>query len=136
MKPSQEELKQAISRKSDSELYDMLHVHSSDYTADALEIARGEFVTRKMEAPALSDLAAAGAKLRRNEEAPLEWGLRMVAFFVSTAFLGIPVLLAHRRYVEQGAKRKARDWARWALFGFIFYFALSISTLLLPSVFR
>lgn len=27
-------------------------------------------------------------------------------------FLGIPVLLAHRYYVEHGARRKARDWGR------------------------
>jgi hypothetical protein len=136
MKLSQEELKQAISSKSNEELYDMPYVHSGDYTKDALEIARAEFATRKVEAPALADLATSGDELRRREEAPLGWGLRIVAFFVSTAFLGIPVLLAHRRYVERGAKRKARDWSRWAMLGFIFYFALAIVTLILPSLFR
>jgi len=58
---------------------------------------------------------------KRLEEAPLEWPLRILAFFVSTVLLGIPVLLAHRHCVEKGAKRKARQWGRWALAGFVFY---------------
>ena len=52
--------------------------------------------------------------------------LRVVAFFTSTVGLGIPAILAHRHYVELGARGKARDWGRWALFGFVFYFALGI----------
>jgi hypothetical protein len=43
-----------------------------------------------------------------------------------------PVIVAHRNYVEQGARRKAREWARWGLFGFLFYFALSVLAYLLP----
>jgi hypothetical protein len=134
MKLSDEEVRQALSEKSDEELYDMLYVHPNDYTDDAIEIAKEEFATRNLDAPRLKELAAAGLELRQHENARLGWGLRMVAFFVSTVFLGIPVWLAHRYYVEEGARQKARDWARWALYGLLFYLALPYMVYLLTAL--
>ncbi len=136
MRLSREELKKAISNKTDEELHDILYVHSGDYSPEAVEIARDEFLIRKVDAPTLESLSNAGEGLRRCEEAPLEWPLRIIAFLFSTTFLGIPVLLAHRHYVEQGSRRKAREWGRWGLYGFAFYIALSIVTWILPSLFK
>jgi hypothetical protein len=126
MSLSRDDLKRAMSNKTDEELHDILYAHSGDYTPDALAIANEEFLVRKIDAPTLSTLRTGVEELRKREEARLGWPLRIVAFFFSTVLFGIPVILAHRHYVEQGAKRKAREWGRWGLFGFAFYLALSI----------
>lgn len=130
MKLSHEELKQAMSSKSNEELYDILYIHRGDYAAEALQVAREEFRTRQVEAPTLTNLVDSGEELREREEVPLEWSLRVVAFFFLTVCLGIPAMLAYRRYMEKGLKRKARDWARCALFGFAFYLAIFVIRLL------
>jgi hypothetical protein len=122
----------AMANKTDEELYDILYVHSGDYTTDALESAREEFVGRKLDASTLGGLCTTTEVLLQREAEPLGWPLRMVAFFFSTLFFGIPVLLAHRHYVEQGAKRKAREWGRWGLIGFAFYVTLSVIMAISP----
>ena len=127
MSLASEDLKRAMSNKTDEELHDILYAHSGDYTADAVEIAKEEFRCRKLDAPTLRSFGAAVEEQRRREEASLEWPLRIVAFFFSTLFFGIPVILAHRHFVEQGARHKAREWGRWGLFGFVFYFTLSVN---------
>jgi hypothetical protein len=126
MSLSREDLKQAMSNKTSEELFDIVYAHSADYTADALEIAKEELIDRKLDAPTMSSLDGAATEVRAREEAHLEWPLRIVAFLFSTIFLGIPVILAHRHFVEQGARRKAREWGRWGLLGFAFYFVISI----------
>lgn len=128
------DLKLTMSNKTNEELYEILYAHSGDYTPDAIEIAEEEFRRRKLDAPELNSLGAAAENLRAQEDAPLGWPLRIVAFFFSTAFFGIPVILAHRHYVEQGSRRKAREWGRWGLFGLAFYVTLFVLRLLLPSI--
>lgn len=123
---SAEDLKRVMANKSDEELYDVLYGHSGDYTPDAVEIAKLEFSSRHLDEPVLKTISTAVEGRKQVEEASLEWPYRMLAFFVSTALLGIPVLLAHRHYVEKGARRKAREWARWAIYGFIFYVVLGV----------
>jgi hypothetical protein len=132
MTTSVDDLKKVMSNKTDEQLYDVLHGHPEDYTSDALEAAKQEFVSRNLSAPILTSLSTAVEGQKRAEEAPLGWSLRILAFFTSTVFLGIPVLLAHRHYVEKGARRKARDWGRWALFGFLFYFVASVLRFVMP----
>jgi hypothetical protein len=131
MKLSSEELKQAILSKTDEELYDVLHVHSTDYTPEALEIAKREFLARGMDADTLTQLSSAADVLQRHkqaqEEAPLEGYLKVIAFFFSTLFFCLPMLLAFRRYAERGARRKAREWGRWALAGFVFYLIVGLA---------
>lgn len=126
-----EDLKRIMADKTDEGLYDVLYGHSNDYTSEAIEVAKQEFASRSLDEPTLSNLGNVAKEQKQIEEAGLEWPLRTVAFFVSTMFLFIPVLLAHRHYVEKGAKRKAHEWARWALYGFLFYFALSLLRLTL-----
>jgi hypothetical protein len=115
MSTSVDDLKKVMANKTDEELYDVLHGHPDDYTADAVEAAKQEFASRNLNAPTLSTLGSVVEGQKQVEEAPLEWPLRIIAFFVSTLALGIPVLLAHRHYVEKGARRKAREWARWGI---------------------
>jgi hypothetical protein len=131
MKLLSEELKRAILSKTNEELYDVVYVHSTDYTPEALEIAKREFIARGVDAHTLTQLSSA-ADLRQEheqaqEQAPLEGYLKVVAFFFSTMFLGIPVLLAYNYYYERGARRKAREWVRWAAGGFFFFFIVSRS---------
>jgi hypothetical protein len=120
--PSSEELKQAILSKTNEELYDAVYVHSTDYTPEALEIAKREFLARGMDAETLTQLSGAADALQRHkqaqEQAPLDWYLKIVAFLFSSVFLGIPALLAYNYYFERGARRKAREWAGWAVGGF------------------
>lgn len=132
MSTSVDDLKRAMAIKTDEQLYDILHGHPNDYTADAIEAAKQEFASRNLAAPVLSSLSIAIESQKRVEEAPLEWPLRIVAFFISTVALGIPVIVAHRHYVEKGARRKAREWARWGLFGFLFYFVMAVLRFMLP----
>jgi hypothetical protein len=132
MSTSVDDLKRVMANKTDEELYDVLHGHADNYTADAIQVAKQEFSSRNLASPTLSSLSAAVQAQTRVEEAPLEWPLRIVAFFISTVFLGVPVLLAHRHYVEEGARRKAREWARWGLFGFLFYFVVSVVRFMQP----
>jgi len=120
--------------KSDEELYDVLYGHAADYTADAVEIAKQEFNARHLDAPALANLATGVEQKAALDEAPLGWPLRVVAFFTSTMFFFIPLMLAHRHYVECGARRKARDWARWAWLGFAFYVLAGISIRVLSEI--
>jgi hypothetical protein len=126
MKPSSEKLLEMMSGKTDEELYDILQVHSLDYTPETIEAAREEFGHRQLDAPMLSSVAAAVDKAREKEDAHLSWPLRILAFFVSTAICFIPVLLAHRHFVEKGKKCKAREWAKWAFYGFLFYCVLGV----------
>ena len=132
MSASVDDLMRAMSSKTDEELYDVLHGHPDHYTPDALEIAKQEFNSRNLAAPTLTSLSAAVDGQKRTEETPLEWPLRILAFFISTVFLFIPVILAHRHYVDSGARRKAREWGRWALFGFLFYFVAFVFRLVMP----
>jgi hypothetical protein len=132
MSTSVDDLKRVMANKTDVELFDVLHGHPDDYTADAIEAAKQEFASRNLAVPMLSSLNATVEEQKRLEEAPLGWSLRILSFLISTVFLGIPVLLAHRHYVEKGARRKAREWARWGLFGFLFYFVVSILRFMLP----
>jgi hypothetical protein len=126
MSTSVEELKRIMANKTDEELYDVLHGHSNDYTVEAVEIARQEFSSRNLDAPTVSSLRAAVEGQKKMEGTPLGWPLRILAFFISTLAFGIPVILAHRHYVEKGTRRKAREWGRWALFGLIFYVAVLV----------
>ncbi len=132
MKLSSEELKQAILSKTNEELYDVLYVHSRDYTPEALEIAKREFLARGVDADNLTQLSSAADALQRDvqarEEAPLDAYLKVVAFLFSPLFLGLPMLLAFRHYAERGARRKAREWGRWAIGGFVFYLIMGILT--------
>lgn len=132
MKLSSEELKQAILSKTNEELYDVLYVHSRDYTSEALEIAKREFLARGVDADNLTQLSSAADALQRDvqarEEAPLDAYLKVVAFSFSPLFLGLPMLLAFRHYAERGARRKAREWGRWAIGGFVFYLIMGILT--------
>ena len=136
MKLSNEELKEAISKKSDEELYDILYVHRSDYTTETIELAREQFRAREIKEPMLADFADAGSRAIEQEDAPLNWPLKMCAFLFSTVFLGIPAMLAHRRYIDAGNKRKAREWARWALFGLAFYLTLGFMAGMLANLIR
>jgi hypothetical protein len=121
-------MRPAMTNKTDEELYDILYIHSGDYTAEALESAREEFAGRKLDAPALSELGIAAEGTRKMEAAHLEWRYRIVAFLFSPLCCGIPGMLAHRHYVEQGARRKAREFVRWTLLGFAFYVSFYIIT--------
>ena len=83
--------------------------------------------------PTLDAIAATVGRAREREDAQLGWGLRIVAFFVSSAIVFIPVILAHRHFVEKGEMRKAREWTRWAIYGFLFYCALGVLSRVLSS---
>src|SRR5258708_7818583 len=104
MKLSSKDLKHTISNKSDQEIYDILFVHRSEYTAEVIEMAREQFRARRMAGRSLDELVDAGEMVLEREDAPLKWPLRLIAFFFSTVFFGIPVMLAHRHYVERGDK--------------------------------
>jgi hypothetical protein len=117
------------SNKTDEELYDILYIHSEDYTHDAIEAAGEEFRRRKLDAPTPNIVAA----VREKEESHLSWPLRILAFFVSSAIFFIPLLLAHRHFVEKGERRKASEWARWAIYGFVFYCVLGMLSRVLAS---
>lgn len=132
MSISVRDMKRVMADKSDEELYAVLHGHPENYTADALEAAKQEFASRNLTAPAMTTLNSAAEEQKRVEGEPLKWPLRILAFFISTVFFGVPVLIAHRYYVEKGARRKAREWARWAFFGFLFYFTLFVRRYTLP----
>lgn len=130
---SPESLQEQMSGKSNEDLYDILHSHSQDYMPQTIEAARAEFSRRQVNAPTLSNVAIAAERAREKEEARLSWPLRMLAFFVSSTILFIPVLLAHRHFVEKGERRKAREWVRWAIYGFVFYCVLAILMRVLAS---
>jgi len=115
-----------MANKSDAELYDVVHGHSDDYTAEAVEAAQRELQVRNLDVPTLAKIGAVAAEKLRQAQTPLEWRMRIRAFFISPVLLFIPTLLAHRRYIERGEKRKADDWSRWALFGFAFYVVAGI----------
>ncbi len=133
MSTSVKDLKRVMANKTDEELYDLLYGHSNDYTTNAIEMAKMEFNSRNLDGPTLSTLSAAVQEQKQVEQAPLEWSYKILAFFVSTLALGIPVILAHRHYVEKGARHKAREWARWACFGFIFYVVVSAVLRFMPQ---
>ena len=82
MSTSVDDLRKVMANKTDAELYDVLHGHPDDYTADAVEAAKQEFASRNPAAPTLNSLSTAVEGQRRVEEAPLEWPLKILAFFV------------------------------------------------------
>ena len=134
MLPSDADLKAAMSLKSDQELCDVLYGHRNDYEPNAIAAAQEEFNRRNLTPQTVGELRASVERDVEMERAPLGWGLRIVAFFVSTLAMGIPVMLAHSHYVELGAYRKARDWKHWAAFGFLFYVCLFVVSRLFGEV--
>lgn len=126
MKLSRDDLTKVMSNKTDEQLLGVLSAYSKDYSSDAIEIAREEFERRKLDPAALKNLYTNIERTERLHDAGLKFPSKMTAFFFSTVFLGIPVILAHRHFVENGARRKAREWGRWALYGFAFYVALFV----------
>lgn len=126
MNTSVDDLKRIMSSKTDEELYDILYGHPDDYTADARAVAKNEFTSRNLAPQSIENFNITVEKQKQIEEAPLELPLKIIAFFFSTMLLGIPVLLAHRHYLENGARRKAREWGRWGLLGLLFYFVIGV----------
>ena len=126
MKPSLDSLKNAMSNKSDDELCDILYVHREEFEAEAVRAAQDELERRGLNAETLTRLRGIAEEHKKFENDRLGWRFRLVAFFISTVALGIPAILAHRHYTELGARGKARDWSRWALFGFMFYLAIGV----------
>jgi hypothetical protein len=70
MKLLSEELKRAILSKTNEELYDVVYVHSTDYTPEALEIAKREFIARGVDAHTLTQLSSAADLRQEQEQAP------------------------------------------------------------------
>jgi len=62
MKNSSEGLQQTMRDKTDEELYLLMHVHSQDYTPEAIEAAREEFGQRQLDGPTTGSLAAVAEK--------------------------------------------------------------------------
>jgi hypothetical protein len=122
MRSSSEDLKAITTSKTDDDLYDVLFVHPQDYTPDAIKAAEEEFRHRNLNAPTSSSVVT----VRKMEEAHLDWSLKILSFFISTAAFGIPVILAWRHFADKGERRKAHEWAQWAFFGFAFYLALFV----------
>lgn len=121
-----ESLQEQMSIKSAQDLYDIVHFHSQDYLPETIEAAHSELSRRQLDAPTLSSIVEAAEKEREKEEAHLSWPLKILAFFISTAILFIPVLWAYTHFVEKGERRKAREWARWAIYGFVFYCVIGL----------
>lgn len=134
MKVSTEDLPEKMRNKSDEELFDIFQVHTQDWIPEAVQAARDEFNSRGLDEPKLIGIAASTEQTRKREDARLGWFPRLLAFFISTLFLCIPVLLAHRHFVEKGEKRKAKDWAKWAFYGFLFYLGLAMIGWTLTSI--
>jgi hypothetical protein len=130
---STENLQEKMSGKTDEELYDILYAHSQDFTQNTIEAAKAEFSHRQLDTTKLSSLSAVAETVREKENAHLSWPLRILAFFVSSAIVFIPAILAHRHYTEKGEKRKAREWVRWAAYGFVFYCLLGVLSRALTS---
>jgi hypothetical protein len=119
-----QKLEQTIAGKSDGELYDIACIHSADYSSAAVEIANEERRRRSLDDPLLSRLANAAEEEWKREHARLGWPLRTVAFFITTVGIGIPAMIAYRRFVNVGYRRKAHEWIEWGFFGFVFYATL------------
>ena len=124
-------LKEVMSNKTDGELFAILHAHPGDYTAEAIVAASEEFNHRSPSQRDIDTFTVAAESEREAAGTHLGWGLRILAFFISPVFFFIPVLLAHRHFMESGERQKAREWGRFALYGFVFYLAAGILVRLL-----
>lgn len=130
MRLSSEELGKIMSAKTDEELRDIIFVHSQDYTADAIQVARTEFNNRHLESPP-EGVAIATEELQTGPAETLGWTLKAIAFLLGMAFvflslvspaaiiLFVSLLLVNVGFVRKGQKRKASEWARWAFGGFL-----------------
>ncbi|MGH9478505.1 MAG: hypothetical protein ACRD1A_04690 [Terriglobales bacterium] len=112
-------LARAVKTLSDGQIIDGLFFSPGDYTDEWLGLAKAEFSVRGLAEPTAEAIVQANAQ----EQKPLSLGLRSVAFIFSPVFLGIPVLLAYRHYIERGEFRKSREWGRYALVGLAFWIA-------------
>lgn len=122
--PSREELQQEMSSKSYEELYDIAYMHPQDYASLIVEIAKEEVRGRNLDIPRLGILASAAEEQLRQEQAHLRWPSRILAFFFTTLGVGVPLIVAYRHFVTQGAKCKAREWEHWGLLGLWFYIGM------------
>ncbi len=67
MVPSSEDLKETMRGKTDWELYRLLHVHSQDYTPEALRLAGEEFSSRHLDEQAMSRIGGCRAEGARRD---------------------------------------------------------------------
>jgi hypothetical protein len=71
MRNTAEELRQAMQEKTDEELYLILHVHSQDYTLQALTVAREEFSHRSLDESRMSRIMEDVEKAREQGQRKL-----------------------------------------------------------------
>jgi hypothetical protein len=64
---SQEDLQRAMRDKTDEDLYLLVHVHSQDFTPEAIEAAREEFTHRQLDEPTRARILAVAERAQEEK---------------------------------------------------------------------
>jgi hypothetical protein len=125
-----------MAQRTDAELVAILGSQEGDYQPAAVEAAQRVFNSRKLSAEKVSaikvDLQQQKelADLKANE--PLKFRYKIFAFF----FPGAANFFVSGIAFSEGYDRKAREWGRATLYGFVFYGSILFLTGILRFVFK
>lgn len=118
--------KEVMSKKTDSDLIKMLTLEREQFQSDALAAAEEELKRRNLTLDQIETVKKENEiKYKQNEDnakEPLGIPWKLLAFFLP----GIIVLAFSGAFKADGYEKKAKDLARWTLYGVGFYFTITI----------
>ena len=120
-----------MAKRTDEELIQILVIDKENYLPEALVAAEKEFQRRNLQSDQFTSIVEHLSRkkeqdnIRSNE--PLFAGIK-IATFLFPLFI---TLILSGYYKAGGYDRKARDMAKWTLYGFCFYFLIVILVIVL-----
>lgn len=115
-----------MSKKSDAELFKIVIAPANNYQAAAYEAAKKEFAKRNLAEDQFDvikqEIEQEGKIKNDKANEPLEIGWKILTFI----FPGFIQILFSGGFRINGYDRKAREFARWTIYGFGFYIGLII----------
>lgn len=119
---------QEMALRTDPELIAIVTSDRNDYMPAAILAAEAEVERRGLTHEQLEAYRAVGIEQRQKKEEkagePLSIGLKVFAFVAP--FFAFIALIIMGFMVSKGYQRKAREFGRWILYGWGFYFVLWI----------
>jgi hypothetical protein len=126
-------LENAMSRSTDQDLYDILHVNRMEYSEEAIAAAETELNKRNLAPARLEELQVEMENQQSRATEPLSDLMKIVLFMCGLTCFGIPLALV-LALAYRGADRKSDEAWRWTWYGVTTMIMLNMLCLLLLLV--
>jgi hypothetical protein len=120
------DFEKSMQQTSDEELIRIITVNRGQYTPEAVTAADNEFKKRRLAVEMFDELKTTyeeeQAIAEEKANMPLEPVMKVIAFL----FAAVIFWFVGRLYAVDGYERKATEFRKWALFGFLFYVVIAV----------